>query len=325
MKNYLVTGGAGFIGSHLIDALLADVQTERVVVIDNFSSGCREHLGQHEDDLRLEIARLDLVNPIYDKHFDGVECVFHLASNPDARRGIENTRLDLELETIATYNVLEAMRRAGAKKIIFSSSGTVYGDSGFTVCKEGVGERLPISLYGAGKVASEALISAFCGTFGFSSVIFRFGNVVGERATHGCIFDFIKQLKEHPDHLDVLGNGGQSKPYLYVKEVVAGLLHGIKILNDAPDTWVAPYNLAPFGATNVRFIVEELISEIYATGKIPKIHKCKVNYGSDLAGWAGDVPHSRMNMAKLNEAGFSLERSSDEAVKHAIRQIVKTI
>jgi len=192
---YVVSGGAGFIGSHLVDALLADPRTAEVRIVDNFSSGRREHLVQHRNDCRLKIYEEDLLNltrilPV----FPGADCVFHLAANPDARWGIENTRLDLEQETIATYNVLEAMRLNQCKRILLSSSGTVYGDIGTEAALETRGPALPISLYGAGKVASEALISAFCGTFGFSGVILRFGNIVGQRTTHGVIFDFIRQL-----------------------------------------------------------------------------------------------------------------------------------
>lgn len=321
---YLVTGGAGMIGSFLVDSLLDDPMTKQVRVIDDFSSGKLEHLqhqGANIADGRLKIYEVDLVSPQYDcSHHEAwrdVDCVFHLAANPCARRGIEDTTLDLRLETVATRNTLEGMRLAGVSKIIFSSSGTVYGDCATEVCKEAFGERLPISLYGAGKVASEALISAFCGTFGFSSVIFRFGNVVGPRATHGCIFDFIKQLREHPDHLNVLGDGNQSKPYLYVKEVVAGMIHGLKLLNAMPAGACEPYNLAPKTASSVKFIAETLVHKMGLVSTI--------QYGKTPAGWAGDVPHSRMDMTKLENAGFSLLRSSDEAVEEAIEQTLKAI
>lgn len=323
MKNiYIVGGGCGFIGSHLVDALLADINTFEVRVIDDLSSGKIEHLQHHGTNItddRLQIHKVDLVQPTTWLHtvFKDATCVFHLSSNPDARRGIENTSLDLAQQTLATYNVLDAMRRAGASRIITSSSGTVYGDCGIETCKEGFGERLPISLYGAGKVAAEALISAYCGTFGFSSVIFRFGNVVGERATHGCIFDFINQLKAYPDHLKVLGNGNQSKPYLYVKEVVAGMIHGLKLLESMPAKACEPYNLAPADATSVRVIAEELMRQM---GLPPNIA-----YGETEGGWQGDVPHSRMDMSKFEATGFKLNMSSWGAVRHAISETLKMI
>ena len=162
------------------------------------------------EDPRLKIIKLDLLDlKKAAPHFKGVDRVYHLAANPDARWGLENTRLDLEQETIVTYNVLEAMRRHRVTQIVLSSSGTVYGDVGTTVTHEKLGPALPISLYGAGKVAAEALVSAFCATFGLRGVILRFGNIVGDRTTHGAIYDFIKQLAKNSAELKVLGNGRQ--------------------------------------------------------------------------------------------------------------------
>ncbi|HTR41914.1 MAG TPA: NAD-dependent epimerase/dehydratase family protein [Pseudomonadales bacterium] len=314
----LVTGGAGFIGSHLIDALLADKTVGEVRVLDNFSSGRREHLVHHEKDSRLKVQAVELLD--LEKilpHFKGVNAVFHLAANPDARWGIDNTRLDLEQETIVTYNVLESMRRNSVPQIIFSSSGTVYGDVGTTVTHEGLGPCLPVSLYGAGKVASEGLISGFCGTFGTRAIIFRFGNIIGERTTHGAVFDFIRQLAKSSNELKVLGNGFQAKPYVYVRDLVAGLMFGKKKCSELASSKFDVFNLAPGGATNVRFIAEELVSQLGLGGKT------KIVYGESAQGWPGDVPQSRMDSAKLAKAGFSLPRSSDEAVRHAINQILQ--
>lgn len=332
MKNtYCVTGGCGFIGSFLVDALLDDPMTKQVRVIDNFSSGKIEHLyhqGANVDDGRLHIVRADL---FLDKSvsliraFADVDTVFHLSANPNARLGIEDTRLDFEQESEVTLNILGYMRVTGCKKIIFASSGTVYGDVGKTVCREGQGERLPISLYGSGKVASEALISGFCGTFGMKSVIFRFGNVVGPRLSHGAIYDWLAQLKAHPDHLNVLGDGNQSKPFIFVSEIVAGMLHGLKLLEAMPDSKCEPYNLAPEGATSVGLIASMLLTAMFEDRRFGVTLHTKMNLGSTPAGWAGDVPNSRMSMAKLEATGFRLRRSSDEAVKYAIQEILKTI
>ena len=313
----LVTGGAGFIGSHLLDALLADTTVGEVRVLDNFSSGRREHLAPHEKNAKLkvhavELLELEKIRP----YFKGVNTVFHLAANPDARWGIDNTRLDLEQETIVTYNVLEAMRQNGVPQMIFSSSGTVYGDVGTTVTHEGLGPCLPVSLYGAGKVASEGLISAFCGTFGTRAVIFRFGNIIGERTTHGAVFDFIRQLAKDSSQLKVLGNGLQAKPYVYVRDLVDGLMFGKKKCDGMEASKFDVFNLAPGGATSVRFIVEELISQLGF------VNRTKIQYGESPQGWPGDVAQSRMDSSKLVKAGFSLPRSSDEAVKHAITRII---
>lgn len=314
----LVTGGAGFIGSHLTDMLLVDPAIGELRILDNFSSGRREHFAHHENNKKLKVHAVELLDlPKIRPLFEGVRTVIHLAANPDARWGIENTRLDLEQETIVTYNVLEAMRLNQVPQIVFSSSGTVYGDVGTTVTHEGLGPCLPTSLYGAGKVASEGLISAFCSTFGARAVIFRFGNIIGERATHGAVFDFIRQLVKDSSALKVLGNGFQAKPYVYVRDLAEGLMFGKRKCGDLAASKFEVFNLAPDGATNVRFIVHELISQLGFT------NRTKINYGESPQGWPGDVPQSRMSSSKLAAAGFSLPRSSDEAVRLAIKRIVE--
>ena len=314
----LVTGGAGFIGSHLIDALLADESVGEIRVLDNFSSGRREHLAHLQNNPRLKVHQVELLD--LEKilpHFQGVTTVFHLAANPDARWGIDNTRLDLEQETIVTYNVLESMRRNQVPQIVFSSSGTVYGDVGTTVTHENLGPCLPVSLYGAGKVACEGLISGFCGTFGLRAVIFRFGNIIGERTTHGAVFDFIRQLAKNPGELKVLGNGHQAKPYVYVRDLVQGLMFGKKKCGTLAASQFDVFNLAPGGATSVRFIAEDLVAQLGFAGRT------KINYGDTAQGWPGDVAQSRMDSGKLAKAGFSLPRSSDEAVRLAISRIIE--
>jgi len=315
---FLITGGAGFIGSHLVDALLAAPATKEVRLLDNFSSGRREHLTQHAKDPRLKIFKLDLLDLKKTlPHFAGVDRVFHLAANPDARWGIDNTRLDLEQETIVSYNVLEAVRRSGVPQIVFSSSGTVYGDVGTTVTHESLGPALPISLYGAGKVASEALISAFCAMFGLRGIILRFGNIVGERTTHGAIYDFIRQLAKNSAELKVLGNGFQSKPYIYVRDLVGAVVFGGEKCAELEAGKFDVFNVAPDGATSVRFIAEELVAQLGFKGRT------KISYGTTAGGWPGDVPQSRMDASKIHKAGFTLPRSSDEAVRLAISRIIE--
>ena len=314
---YLVSGGAGFIGSHLVDELLASEQTKEVRILDNFSSGRREHLAAHAHDPRLKIHTVDLLK--LDEilpHFQGVDTVFHLAANPDARWGIENTRLDLEQETIATYHVLEAMRRQQVPQIMFSSSGTVYGDVGTTVTHENLGPCLPVSLYGAGKVASEALLTAFCSTFGLRGIILRFGNIVGERTTHGVMYDFIKQLVKNSAELTVLGNGLQAKPYVYVRDLVGALRFAEEKAWALESGKFDVFNVAPGGATSVRFIAEELVRQLGFADRT------KIIYGTSVGGWPGDVPQSRMDSAKLQKAGYTLPHGSDEAVQLALRRIL---
>jgi UDP-glucose 4-epimerase len=315
---YLVTGGAGFIGSHLVDLLLADSRTAEVRILDNFSSGRREHLRQHAGDARLKIIQLELLDLEQAlPHFAGVDQVFHLAANPDARWGIANTRLDLEQETIVTYNVLEAMRRNGVGQIMLSSSGTVYGDVGTTMTHENLGPCLPISLYGAGKVAAEALITAFCGTFELRAVILRFGNIVGERTTHGAIYDFIKQLVKNSAELKVLGNGHQAKPYVYVRDLIGALAFaGKKCAALSPGKFEV-FNVAPDDATSVRFMAEELVRQLGFAGRT------NIIYGTTVAGWPGDVAQSRMDASKIRQAGYSWPRNSNEAVRFSISRIIE--
>lgn len=315
---YLVTGGAGFIGSHLVDALLLNPMTSEIRILDNFSAGRREHLTQHACEAKIRIHMVDLLDfSAVLAYFQGVDLVFHLAANPDARRGIENSRLDLEQETIVTYNVLEAMRRCRVPQIIFSSSGTVYGDVGTTVAHEGLGPCLPISLYGAGKVASEALISAFCVTFGLSGIILRFGNIVGERTTHGAIYDFIRQLARNSRELIVLGDGHQAKPYVYVRDLVAVLIFAAQHVSTMEPSKFDVFNVAPDGATSVRFIANALVEHLGLKGRTA------IHYGATVAGWPGDVPQSRMDSSKLRRMGFVLPRTSDEGLQLGIGRIVE--
>ncbi len=299
-----VVGGAGFIGSHLVERL---AERGPVTVFDDLSIGKREFLAGPlasgrvslvEGDAR-DLGALVAAMPNHD-------LVAHLAANPEARWGLENTRLDLEQGTIATYNVLEAMRRTGVPKLLFSSSGTVYGETEKTCTEADLG--LPISLYGASKVASEALISAFVECFDLQAFVFRFGNVVGPRGTHGAALDFLRKLRDHKTELEVLGDGAQSKPYLFVTDCVDGMLFG---LDHHAAGKLAVYNLAPPDATNVRRIAELCV----AASPYPD---ATIRYTGGDRGWKGDVPRSRMSPEKLAALGFRVKHTSDEAVTRAI-------
>jgi UDP-glucose 4-epimerase len=306
-----VTGGAGFIGSHLVDRLIAE--GNQVTVFDNLSSGKKEfterHLGKGNFKLiKADLLVLDKVKGTIGTH----DVVFHLAANPEARWGIENTELDLKQETIATYNVLEAMRVNGVKKIVFASSGTIYGETPVIPLPEDYGPALPISLYGAGKLASEGLISAFCGTFDMQAWIFRFANVVGKRTTHGVIFDFIQKLKQDPSKLEILGDGKQCKPYLHVDDCIDGILFGFKNSHDK----VNVFNIGCPTATNVTTIAKMLVEEM-------GLNEVKFKYTGGDRGWPGDVPQVRFNVQKMNNLGWKARHTSDEAVKKAIKDILQ--
>jgi len=305
----LVTGGAGFIGSHLVDVLIG--KGHEVLVFDNLSSGRMEFLKQHKKNPAFKFVKGNLLDlESISKQMKGVEMVFHLAANPDARAAIRDTSIDLNLETIATYNVLEAMRRNDVGRIIFSSSGTVYGDAFSKPLAEDYGPLFPISLYGAGKLASEGLISAFGGTFGFQAWIFRFTNIVGPRATHGVIYDFVNKLKINPNELQVLGNGTQAKPYLHVSDCVGGILFGLDHAKDKLNC----YHLAVEGATSVRKIAE-WTAKYYGTNP-------KIIYGTEDRGWPGDISQVLLDTAKAQKLGWHASMTSDQAAERSVREVV---
>ncbi|MFT3773196.1 MAG: NAD-dependent epimerase/dehydratase family protein [Minicystis sp.] len=310
MRSFVV-GGAGFIGSHMVDRL---VERGPVTVYDNLSVGKRAWIEGHLDAGRATLIEGDALD--LDKLTDAVrghDLVVHLAANPEARWGLERTRLDLEQGTIATYNVLEAMRRAGVPRLIFSSSGTVYGDTVKT-CAEGDLGNLPISLYGASKFAGEALIAAFVECFGLTARIYRFGNVVGPRGTHGAALDFLKKLRDRKTELEVLGDGRQSKPYLFVTDCVAGMLFGL----DHAEGKIDIFNLAPPDATSVARIAELCV----AASPYPD---AAIRYTGGDRGWPGDVPRSRMDPAKLAALGFRVSLTSDQAVERAVAALAREV
>ena len=302
-----VVGGAGFIGSHMVDAL---AERGPVTIYDNLSVGKLAWVQRHLDSgvARLVQAEaLDLERRA--EEMKSHHLVVHLAANPEARWGLERTRLDLEQGTIATYNVLEAMRRCDVPTIIFSSSGTMYGETEKT-CAEGDLGNLPISLYGASKFAGEALISAFVECFRLTAHIYRFGNVVGPRGTHGAALDFLRKLKDKKTYLEVLGDGAQSKPYLHVTDCVAGMLFGLDHAKDKLNI----HNLAPLDATSVDRIAKLCV----AASPYPQ---AEIRYTGGDRGWPGDVPRSRMDPSKLATLGFKVRYTSDEAVSRAVNAL----
>lgn len=309
---YFVTGGAGFIGSHLVDRLILEGE---VTVYDNLSSGRIEFISHHFGKTNFEFIQQDLLDlEDLKEAMKDQDVVFHLAANPDARLGIEDTSLDLEQETLATYNVLEAMRVNGIKKIVFSSSGTIYGETPVIPLPENYGPVLPISLYGAGKVASEALISAFCHTFEMQSWIFRFANIVGKRGTHGVIFDFIHKLKINPNELEILGDGTQEKPYLSVEDCVEGMLYGFENSNER----VNFLNLGCESTTDVKTIAKMVVEEM-------GLLNVRFKYTGGDRGWPGDVPQVRFNIKKMENLGWRPKYSSDQAIRRGIKFLTEEI
>jgi UDP-glucose 4-epimerase len=311
MRSFVI-GGAGFIGSHLVDRL---AERGHVTVYDDLSVGKREFIERVLSGGGATLVKGDACDlHALTQAMAGHEVVFHLAANPEARWGLERTRLDLEQGTVATYNALEAARLNGVRQFVFSSSGTVYGNVSAPCGEMDLG-HLPISLYGASKFAGEAMLAAFVECFGLEGFICRFGNVVGPRGTHGAILDFCKKLKVHPDYLDVLGDGRQAKPYLHVSDCVGGLLF---VLDHAKGERPAVYNLAPPDATSVKRIAELCVSA--SPNKAARIE-----YGNTPQGWPGDVPRSLLKPDKLSALGFRVRYTSDDAVNLAVAEVAREV
>jgi UDP-glucose 4-epimerase len=311
MRSFVI-GGAGFIGSHLVELL---VERGPVTVYDNLSVGKREFIESALASGRAALVTRDVCDlDTLTRAMAGHDVVFHLAANPEARWGLERTGLDLEQGTVATYNALEAARLNGVRQFVFSSSGTVYGNVAESCAEMDLG-HLPISLYGASKLAGEAMLAAFVECFGLDGFTCRFGNVVGPRGTHGAILDFCNKLKAHPDYLDVLGDGNQAKPYLHVTDCVAGLLF---VLDRAKEEKPAIYNLAPPDATSVKRIAELCVAA--SPNKAARIQ-----YGTAPQGWPGDVPRSLLRPDKLSALGFRVRYTSDEAVRLAVTEVAREV
>jgi UDP-glucose 4-epimerase len=305
---YFVTGGAGFIGSHLVDRL---IELGEVTVYDNLSSGKLEYIEHHFDKSNFRFMKADLLNfDTLRQAISGHDKVFHLAANPDVRAGSENTDLDLKQGTIATRNLLEAIRLNKIKKLIFASSSTVYGEAARSVSEDS-GPLLPISLYGASKLACEGLISAFCHLFDIRAWIFRIANVVGARSSHGVIFDFINKLRQNPKELEILGDGTQSKPYLHIDDCIDGILFGLENCHER----VNVLNLGCDSATDVTAIATIVVKAMGLSG-------VNFNYTGGSRGWRGDVPQVRFDVTKTDRLGWRPKFSSDEAVERAIKDIL---
>lgn len=308
----LVTGGAGFIGSHLIDALLE--RKYEVVCFDNFSTGKMEFIKHNLN--KIELIKGDLLNrKDISKALDDCDIVFHLAANPDVRIGAENTKVHFDNNILATYNLLEEMRNKGINKIVFTSSSTVYGDAEIIPTPEDYAPLLPISLYGASKLAAEALISSYCFTFDMEALIYRFANVVGPRCSHGVIYDFIKKLRRNPEELEILGDGTQRKSYLYIDDCISAMFFGIErakerieIFNIGSEDWLEVKEIANIVSEEMK-----LKPRYFFTG------------GIDGRGWKGDVKFMRLSIDKLKSLGWKPKYNSREAVRLTARWLIKEL
>ncbi|PKN51095.1 MAG: epimerase [Deltaproteobacteria bacterium HGW-Deltaproteobacteria-13] len=307
----LITGGAGFIGSHLADLLVS--KNYDMVVVDNLSLGTIKninHLANHKKFrfIKEDLLRLDPLKNIFRKNkFD---TVFHLAANSDIQNSAGNPEIDLENTFLATWNLLECCRLFCVNKFVFASSSAVYGGTTRKL-SEASGPLSPVSYYGAGKLASEGFICAYSSMNDIQAWIVRFPNVVGERATHGVIHDFIKKLKSNPKQLTILGDGRQKKPYLYVKDLVEAVFFVYQTAQERLNY----YNVGAEDQTTVTRIAKIVCEEM-------QLSHVKLNYTGGKTGWRGDVPHFKYSLNKINSLGWKARYSSTEAVRLAVRSIL---
>ena len=290
----VVTGGAGFIGSHLVDTLVA--QGNEVVVIDSLCAGRKDTIARDIDSCDIRFVQADLLSDGWQDAINGADRLFHLAADPDVRQSAVNPDPTMQNNIMATYRVLEAMRHCKFPRLVFTSTSTVYGDAKVIPTPEDYAPLLPISVYGASRLACEALISAYCYSFGMKSWIYRFANIVGDRSGHGVITDFIRKLKDNPAELEILGDGKQVKSYLEVHECVAAMLFALR----ARET-VNIFNIGSEDWIDVKSIAEIVAEEMH-------LPDTKFRFTGGERGWVGDVP--KMQLSLDTDKGTALETSA---------------
>ena len=310
-RRIVVTGGAGFIGSHAVDRLVAE--GAQVTVLDDFSSGKKEFLAGAKG---VTIVKGDCSDPkVLAKVLAGADAVWHLAANPEVRTGATDPSGHFDRNVVVTFAVLEGMRKAGVKRLVFTSTSTVYGRATVLPTPEEYGPLYPISVYGAAKLGCEALIASYTGTFGLDALLFRFANVVGPRSTHGVAFDFVNKLRKDPKVLEILGDGKATKSYCSVADTVDGMVHAVK---HAP-AGVHAFNIGSLDAIPVTAIADLVSSEMGLTPTYRFTGGTK-----DGAGWAGDVKMMRLAIDRLQSLGpgWAPKHSSEEAMRIAVRDLV---
>lgn len=311
--SYFIVGGAGFIGSHFADVLLASPLTRRITIFDNFSSGREWHYAHHAGDTRLTVVHADASDvKALTATMEGHDWVIHLASNPNIAAAQENPEIDFYRGTLLTNNVVEAMRRAHLRRLIYASGSGVYGEAGDQFLAEDYAPMRPVSTYGASKLAGEALIASYCSMFGLHACAFRFGNVVGARQTHGVGYDFLRRLKKKPARLSILGDGQQSKPYIHVSDVVDAVLCAAK------------HATAPFSVFNVATDDAVTVTEIaeLAADVLGLIPKPAFEYTGGRCGWKGDVPVVRLDSSRMHALGWFPKWNSREAVRQSLQELL---
>ena len=303
MRRACITGGAGFIGSNLADRLSAE--GAEVVIVDDFRVGRREFVAEVLRRPGVRLVEGDVLDPsVLDDAFKGCDWVFHLQANADVRYGLEHPRRDLEQNTIATSNVLEAMRANGVSRIAFSSTGSVYGEPDVFPTPEAAPFPIQTSLYGASKLAGEGLVSAYASGYGFTGLICRFVSILGERYTHGHVFDFYRALVRDPSHLRVLGDGRQEKSYLYIQDCVAAILTAAEHHHDEPGAHI--YNLG----SDETVVVDDSIQIITEHLSLSP----EIEHTGGQRGWTGDSPLIHLDTTRIRGLGWRPTLSTRQAV-----------
>jgi UDP-glucose 4-epimerase len=314
IRRICLVGGAGFIGGHFADRLLASEVTEQLTVYDNFSSGREWHLAAHQNDTRLNVVKNDVRN-LEDlaAAVEGHDTVIHLASNPDIARAISDPAVDFDQGTLLTHHVAEAARRGEVELILYASGSGVYGDLGEREATEDHGPLIPVSTYGASKLAGEALLASYAAMFGITARAFRFGNVVGPRQTHGVGFDFIRRLLDNPRRLRILGDGQQSKSYIHVDDVVEAVLRAARVPREA----FAVFNVATGDYVTVTEIAQLAMDVLGLPAG-----STEFEYTGGDRGWKGDVPVVRMNTDRIRALGWRNERTARQALRVSMESML---
>ncbi|HEV7158560.1 MAG TPA: NAD-dependent epimerase/dehydratase family protein [Caulobacteraceae bacterium] len=318
-ERYFVVGGAGFIGSHFVHRLLSSDAVAGVTVYDNFSSGRDWHLADHDHDPRLAVVAAEIDDTAkLAQAMAGHQVVIHLASNPDIARAATDPEIDFRAGTALTQKVVEAMRKTGVARILYASGSGIYGELGEIEAHEDFGPLIPISTYGASKLAGETLIASYCHMFGLSGRAFRFGNVVGARQTHGVGLDFLRRLVADPARLSILGDGWQSKSYVHVSDVVGAVLHIDRTTRFAPAYQV--YNVATLDYVTVREIAAMAIAALgLEAGAVA------LAFSGGDRGWKGDVPIVRLNSQRLRASGWGNRYTAKQAIRQSLEEMLADV
>jgi len=309
LTKYFIAGGAGFIGSHLCRSILKDEPDAEITVYDNFSSGQMWHLDDIKDNLKIVKADIKdkdaLLNAIR-----GNDVVYHFASNPDIAKAMTQPDIDFWEGTYLTNNIIEAMRISGVMNLLYASGSGVYGDAGFTEASEDYSPQLPISTYGSSKLACEAMLCSYCYMFDMNAAAFRFANVVGPNQTHGVGYDFTKKLLDDNSKLTILGDGSQSKSYIYVTDI-------INAIRNIQQSFLKGYSY--YNVSTLDYISVKEIADI--TTAVLNLENVKYEFTGGNRGWKGDVPVVRLNSEKIRSTGWTNEYTSAEAIRKSVESI----